>query len=1160
VNLKAIVLAEPVLVGRERELEELMRSSDSAFEGKGTTIFVSGEAGAGKTRFVNEFLSSVKHKREITTLAGWCLSNAAVPYFPFIEAFNAYFATRKSEEEEAKQTENEETEIKAWLMGPKKAENLSSQAWKDLTFAAVTKALFSISAKKPTILFIDDLHWADSASLALLHYISRTIAAERVLVLATFRSEELGPNAEGHPHPLVEALRLMRREDLFREIKLPNLSRTNIFAMAENMVGGSLTSEFAAKLAEESHGNPLFIVESLRMLSEHGSLIEECGQWSLSVDELGIPAKIKDIILQRVGALKPNQRRVLDLASVIGEKFNVELLGAVLGQDSLGVLETLNSVVQSSSLVVCEGDFYRFDHEKSREALYEEISQPLRRGFHARIAKRLEASSKDAKELRVNDLAYHYAKARNKEKAVKYALVAGNDALARFSNVEAIKYFTHVVQATGEDPAYADERGSALEGLGDAFYANNMFTEAIKAFERLANMGTGVLRLRALRKAMDIAFFQGDYPRLMELVKKAEDYTALDRLESARVHMNKARIFVAQNMPARATEHFEEALRVFEEAYSLWDAAWVLVAVGIMRSWMGKLEEGLAASLRSIALFDEVGDPRWRMEAYNGACQNFSSCLLNEEAMEMYAKAVEIDKKMKLGDYSKLFQISLISASILEDTGDLAGALSENLKALEYLRKTESDMHAIWVYENLTSVYTKLGDLKRAEEYFKRLMKLSQVERFILPYLIEAVFYAGKNQWTTSTGYFKESLESLKKPHLPMAEPAIRANYAWALKRQGRDGEAKTQLEKAQRVIEKTKKRFEHVNVQTSVMAPTKVGVDQKFDARLDIVNVARTSGAIVKVDNLIPPEFRVTSLPAYCNLQYGSVDMNERKISPFHVETVKLTLQAAEAGVFTLDPQVVYIDDLGETKTCKPNPVAITVQKAQPAFEVMPDRITTGFEELDALLLGGIPENYAIMLASPSCDERELLVKKFLWAGARADQTIFHLTAEAASTKLVEEFKSNFYLFLCNPRADAMVQSLPNVFKLKGVENLTDIDIALTKAFRTLKRDTAGPQRACIDLVSDVLLQHHAVTTRKWLSGLLPDLKSKGFTTLAVIDPQMHPPEEARAIMSLFDGEIEITQKETAKGPAKILGVRKLYNQRYLEHELPLTKEKLLP
>ena len=124
------------------------------------------------------------------------------------------------------------------------------------------------------------------------------------LVLATFRSEDLNPDNEGHPHPLVDTLRLMGRESLYREIKLPSLSRPDVSLLAENMVGGRVQSEFAQKLANESQGNPLFIVESLKMLSEKGSLVQENDTWRLSTDEIGIPDKIKDIILRRVGALK----------------------------------------------------------------------------------------------------------------------------------------------------------------------------------------------------------------------------------------------------------------------------------------------------------------------------------------------------------------------------------------------------------------------------------------------------------------------------------------------------------------------------------------------------------------------------------------------------------------------------------------------------------------------------------------------------------------------------------------------------------------------------------------------------------------------------------------------------------------------------------------
>jgi hypothetical protein len=172
----------------------------------------------------------------------------------------------------------------------------------------------------------------------------------------------------------------------------------------------------------------------------------------------------------------------------------------------------------------------------------------------------------------------------------------------------------------------------------------------------------------------------------------------------------------------------------------------------------------------------------------------------------------------------------------------------------------------------------------------------------------------------------------------------------------------------------------------------------------------------------------------------------------------------------------------------------------------------------LDRLLFGGIPEKYIIVLAAPSSDEREMLINRFLEVGAEAGETTFHIAADAGTSKaLAEEYPLNFYLFVCNPQADTMVRSAPNVFKLKGIENLTEIDITLTKAFRTLKSSVTSSKRICIEIVSDALLQHHAVSTRRWLSALLPTLKFKGFTTLAVFDPHMLPPQRGTGDFWLF-------------------------------------------
>ena len=222
-----------------------------------------------------------------------------------------------------------------------------------------------------------------------------------------------------------------------------------------------------------------------------------------------------------------------------------------------------------------------------------------------------------------------------------------------------------------------------------------------------------------------------------------------------------------------------------------------------------------------------------------------------------------------------------------------------------------------------------------------------------------------------------------------------------------------------------------------------------------------------------------------------------------------------------------------------------------------VPGRIATGYPDLDKLLRGGIPENYAVALTSPSCNERESLVKSFLETGAEQGEVTFYLTVDPSTARsLAEKFQASFHLFVCNPQADVIVKSLPNTFTLKGVENLTDIGIALTSAIRRLDPLLKGPRRICIGLVSDVLLQHHAVQTRKWLTALTAELKSNGFTALAVVDPQMHPPEEIHAILGLFDGEINIYEKETEKGFGRFLKIKRMSDQKYLETELLLKKD----
>jgi KaiC/GvpD/RAD55 family RecA-like ATPase len=349
--------------------------------------------------------------------------------------------------------------------------------------------------------------------------------------------------------------------------------------------------------------------------------------------------------------------------------------------------------------------------------------------------------------------------------------------------------------------------------------------------------------------------------------------------------------------------------------------------------------------------------------------------------------------------------------------------------------------------------------------------------------------------------------------------------------------------------------RFEHADVQAKLIQHgTDIRVGENASVEIQVVNVGKEPVLLTEIENILPVDFQLVGKPDDCSFEDMHLKMKGRRLDPLKTDEIKLFLKPFRKGTFEIKPRIICVDETGHQMLSEPESKVFNVSEA-----VLPGRITTGHEDLDNLMFGGIPENYAVILASPSNDERELLIQGFLEAGMKESQITFYVTVEPGDSRiLAEKFQSSFYLFVCNPRADVMVKSLPNVFKLKGVESLTDIDIALTKSFRTLDASRSGAKRACITIISDVLLQHHAVITRKWLSGLLPDLRAKGFTTLAVINPEMHPQEEVQAILGLFEGEVRLSEKETAQGLKRTIRIRKLYNQRYLENEIVLTRERL--
>jgi len=343
-------------------------------------------------------------------------------------------------------------------------------------------------------------------------------------------------------------------------------------------------------------------------------------------------------------------------------------------------------------------------------------------------------------------------------------------------------------------------------------------------------------------------------------------------------------------------------------------------------------------------------------------------------------------------------------------------------------------------------------------------------------------------------------------------------------------------------------KSFEHANVQANLVSTlNEVKVGESFCLSVEFVNAGREPALLMRVEDFVPTSFVVVKKPEIYRIEKTTLNMKGKQLAPLKLVEVKLTLQPSKKGEFRLNPKVHYFDELGQNKSLQLKTLEIKVEEV-----LLENRVITGTAELDSLLLGGIPSEYAVVLSGSPCDERELLIKNFLKAGAE-EGISFYITTEVVELDNLLE-NPNFFLFLCNPKPKTPVPDLPNVFKLQAKTDLNNLGIALTKAYRSLNQNVVQPKRFCIEILSEVLEDYGSKTSRKWISDLITNYGARGFTMLAVMNPAMHTSDQATAVIDLFDGEISITQSDDPLDCKKSILVKKLRNQDYIKNPICLT------
>jgi DNA-binding SARP family transcriptional activator/tetratricopeptide (TPR) repeat protein len=465
------------IVGREAERAALAGALKSiSTPGVTKMLLISGEAGIGKTTLLLE-AARAAHDGGAIVLYGRCDEDLAVPYRPWNEAITHLVANAPAELGAALAPHAgclvQLAPALAGLLGTPAAPVTSDpESARYVLFGAVTSTLRAASVLAPVVLGLDDLHWADAASIQLLRHVVGALEPTRLVVVGTFRESDVAG-----ARPLAELLGTLHREPGYERIVLGGLDGSEVLAMLEG-AGHQLDEHGLAlrdALLAETDGNPFFVGELLRHSVDTPTVSAEDDRWvaSGSLRGYGWPVSVREVIGRRVALLGDVGRRVLAIASIFGRDFDLDLLANAAELDEDTMLDAMDRACEAALVSNVEGDRYSFVHALIEHAVYDSLSPARRARLHRTVAEVIEATCDGRTEARVTELAYHWARAtagpENLGKAISYARAAGDAALARLGPDEALRWYSQAL-ALLEKRSSPDAllRCHLLVGMGDA--------------------------------------------------------------------------------------------------------------------------------------------------------------------------------------------------------------------------------------------------------------------------------------------------------------------------------------------------------------------------------------------------------------------------------------------------------------------------------------------------------------------------------------------------------------------------------------------------------------------------------------------------------------------------------------------------------------------
>ncbi|HEX2240025.1 MAG TPA: AAA family ATPase [Actinomycetota bacterium] len=727
------VLGRTPYVGREAEKAELLRLMEKAVAGQGAVVMIGGEPGVGKTRLAEEILAEAA-KRGMLGLVGHCYeTESAPPYVAFVEILESAArgaarseALREALGDVAGEIARIVPELRRLFPDIPPPLELPPEQERRYLFNSIAEFLQRAGALRPQLLLLDDLHWADEPTLLLLEHLSERVHELPVLIVGTYRDVELDT-----ARPLANALERLVRRRLAHRISLRRLPQEEVAQMLKALAKTEAPDPLVQALYDETEGNPFFVEEVYKYLSEEGKLFDEKGLWrsELNIDELEVPEGVRLVIGRRLERLSESARRVLAAAAVIGRAFTYDLLRESADIDEDTLLDALDDAERAylvTSSDASDDDRLLFAHELIRQTLLGSVSAPRRRKLHANVADAMERIYKDSLEENAADIASHLGQAGSAvdpQRTIRYLQLAADRALSVAAFEDGQRYCEDALTLEPKDDLEKAELlfrlGLAQRSLGRVDEALSAWREALEIFVNVADPE------RVGEVCFDMAqqfAWASRWPEALEIAARGLQVLG-DRVSTPR-----ARLYGISGVVLAHSGQYDAAVALINEgqatAQKVGDPlllAYEQLSRALIHQVFLELDKAVSVGMPAVPALRNAG-ALWDLCSFLGFMQ-FAFFFLGrwEEANAVAAELEPMARR--IGHYGALVfarEARPIPEFIKTDLAGMQAIIEEDSKLAEQVGALQQSQMTQW--RGVIEMWR--GDLEAAEEWFQAALDL----------------------------------------------------------------------------------------------------------------------------------------------------------------------------------------------------------------------------------------------------------------------------------------------------------------------------------------------------------------------------------------------------------------------------------------------------